>query len=288
MLCFLQEIPNLVAEKQQLPLHSAHRPFVQSPVQAANVTSVIEWLHSLGLGKYEAAFTQQEIDWDSLQWLTEEDLIAIGVTALGPRKKIVQSIKELRKKDKASTESTNYDSDYTVDSAKKLAANRLITDYFSSPSVGKNQNLASSRKPQTGKPQSTRRHQVLVKNSRNGKNKVVPSWCSIPGTPFRVDAFQYLRRDCSHWFLTHFHIDRSCFLHTDYQGLTRSFTYGKIYCSKVTAKLVNAKIGIPWERLQVMPLNEKINIAGVDVTCYDANHCPGAIVILFEPPNGKV
>ena len=72
MLSFLQEISNLVAEKQQLPLHSAHRPSVQSPVQAANVTSVIEWLHSLGLSKYEAAFTQQEIDWDSLQWLTEE------------------------------------------------------------------------------------------------------------------------------------------------------------------------------------------------------------------------
>jgi len=69
---FLQEVPNLIAEKQQLPLHSAHRPFFQSPVQAASGASVIEWLHSLGLGKYEAVFIQQEIDWDSLQWLTDE------------------------------------------------------------------------------------------------------------------------------------------------------------------------------------------------------------------------
>lgn len=48
------------------------------------------------------------------------------------------------------------------------------------------------------------------------------------------------------------------------------------------------KIGIPWDRLQILPLNQKINIDGVDVTCLDANHCPGSIIILFEPSNGKV
>ncbi|XP_021912465.1 DNA cross-link repair 1A protein-like isoform X2 [Carica papaya] len=47
------------------------------------------------------------------------------------------------------------------------------------------------------------------------------------------------------------------------------------------------KIGIPWDRLEVLPLNHKIRIAGIDVTCLDANHCPGSILILFEPPNGK-
>ncbi|XP_042487881.1 DNA cross-link repair protein SNM1-like, partial [Macadamia integrifolia] len=115
---------------------------------------------------------------------------------------------------------------------------------------------------------------------RNEKLKDTPSWCCIPGTPFRVDAFRYLRGNCSHWFLTHFHIDH-------YQGLTRSFCHGKIYCSSITARLVNFKIGIPWDRLQVLPLNQKITIANVDVTCFDANHCPGSIIILFEPPNGK-
>lgn len=75
---------------------------------------------------------------------------------------------------------------------------------------------------------------------------------------------------------------------SDYQGLTRSFCHGKIYCSSITAKLVNMKIGIPWDRLQVLPLSEKINIAGIGVTCLDANHCPGSIILLFEPPNGKV
>ncbi|KAK2965563.1 hypothetical protein RJ640_018729 [Escallonia rubra] len=77
------------------------------------------------------------------------------------------------------------------------------------------------------------------------------------------------------------------FASSDYQGLTRSFCHGKIYCSLITARLVNLKIGIPWDRLQVLPLNQKISIAGVDVTCFDANHCPGSILILFEPPSGK-
>lgn len=74
----------------------------------------------------------------------------------------------------------------------------------------------------------------------------------------------------------------------DYQGLTKSFCHGMIYCSSITAKLINLKIGIPWDKIQVLPLNQKINIAGTDVICFDANHCPGAIIILFEPPNGKV
>lgn len=78
------------------------------------------------------------------------------------------------------------------------------------------------------------------------------------------------------------------FVLSDYQGLTRSFHHGKIYCSLITARLVNMKIGIPWDRLQVLPLNQKTTIAGIDVTCLEANHCPGSIIILFEPQNGKV
>ena len=74
----------------------------------------------------------------------------------------------------------------------------------------------------------------------------------------------------------------------DYQSLTNSICHGKIYCSSITGTLVNMKIGIPWDRLQVLPLNQKFNILGIDVMCLDANHCPGAVILLFEPPNGKV
>lgn len=37
-----------------------------------DVSPVVEWLHNLGLGKYEEIFVRQEIDWDALQRLEEE------------------------------------------------------------------------------------------------------------------------------------------------------------------------------------------------------------------------
>ncbi len=74
----------------------------------------------------------------------------------------------------------------------------------------------------------------------------------------------------------------------DYQGLTRGFRHGVIYCSPITARLVTLRIGVPADRLQIIPLNETVIIDGVQVTFIDANHCPGSVMILFEPPNGKV
>ncbi|CAH1426841.1 unnamed protein product [Lactuca virosa] len=187
-------------------------PSLEAEGQIRQISPVSEWLHNLGLSRYEEVFIREEIDLESLRWLTDEDLYNIGITALGPRKKIVHALNELR------TEG----SETAVNTPQK-----------------------------SGTP-----------------------------TPFRVDAFKYLRRDCFHWFLTHFHADH-------YGGLTKSFCHGKIYCSLITAKLVNLKLGIPWENIEVLPLNEKICISGVDVTCFDANHCPGSVIILFELPNGK-
>lgn len=33
---------------------------------------VVEWIRGLGLAKYEEVFVREEVDWDTLQWLTEE------------------------------------------------------------------------------------------------------------------------------------------------------------------------------------------------------------------------
>lgn len=74
----------------------------------------------------------------------------------------------------------------------------------------------------------------------------------------------------------------------DYQGLTRGFRHGKIFCSSITARLISLRIGVPLDRIQALPLNETVLIDGVRVTFIDANHCPGSVMILFEPPNGEV
>ncbi|XP_059277579.1 DNA cross-link repair protein PSO2/SNM1 [Lycium ferocissimum] len=254
----------------------------QSPKEVVHVSPVVEWLRNLGLAKYEEIFVREEIDWDTLKSLTEEDLFGIGVTALGPRKKIVNSIMELRK-ETAEEKVARQDVTKNVPVDAGTKPSKLITDYFICP-VSERKKVCATGREQTevGKTCSiASRKRIQKKNpAKSAKSKDIPVWCSIPGTPFRVDAFKYLRRDCSHWFLSHFHLDH-------YQGLTKSFCHGKIYCSSITAKLVNLKIGIPWDMIQVLPINQKINIAGIDVTCFDANHCPGSLIILFEPPNGK-
>ena len=57
---------------------------------------VVVWLRGLGLGKYEAAFRENEIDETILPNLTAEDLKELGVTALGHRRKLLDAIAALR------------------------------------------------------------------------------------------------------------------------------------------------------------------------------------------------
>ena len=57
---------------------------------------IMVWLRSLGLGKYEAAFRENEIDETVLPSLTEEHLNQLGVTALGHRVKLLDAIAGLR------------------------------------------------------------------------------------------------------------------------------------------------------------------------------------------------
>jgi SAM domain (Sterile alpha motif) len=57
---------------------------------------VLVWLRSLGLGKHEAAFRENEIDETVLPGLTAEDLKELGVAALGHRRKLLDAIAALR------------------------------------------------------------------------------------------------------------------------------------------------------------------------------------------------
>jgi hypothetical protein len=57
---------------------------------------VVVWLRSLGLGKYEAAFRENEINEKVLLSLTAEDLKELGVAALGHRRMLLDAIAVLR------------------------------------------------------------------------------------------------------------------------------------------------------------------------------------------------
>ena len=60
------------------------------------VMDIVVWLRSLGLGKYEAAFRENEIDETVLPSLTHETLKELGVTAVGHRLKLLDAIAALR------------------------------------------------------------------------------------------------------------------------------------------------------------------------------------------------
>jgi hypothetical protein len=56
----------------------------------------VVWLRGLGLGKYEAAFRDNDIDETVLPSLTHENLKELGVTSLGHRVKLLDAIVALR------------------------------------------------------------------------------------------------------------------------------------------------------------------------------------------------
>jgi hypothetical protein len=56
---------------------------------------VVVWLRSLGLGKYEAAFRENEISEKVLPSLTAEDLKEIGVGPVGHRRILLEAVAAL-------------------------------------------------------------------------------------------------------------------------------------------------------------------------------------------------
>ena len=57
---------------------------------------IAAWLHSLGLGQYEQAFRDNDIDTEVLTHLTADDLTGLGVVLIGHRRKLLAAIAALR------------------------------------------------------------------------------------------------------------------------------------------------------------------------------------------------
>jgi class 3 adenylate cyclase len=67
---------------------------------------VPQWLERLGLGRFAAVFAEQQIDLEVLTELTDEDLEKLGIP-LGPRKKLLKAIAELRDREPPSGSSAS-------------------------------------------------------------------------------------------------------------------------------------------------------------------------------------
>ncbi len=89
-----------------------------------------EWLQGLGLGQYEAAFHQNEVNESVLPKLTQDDLKEIGVGPVGHRRMILDAIETLRAGTDAKAPPPEAPS--TVpDRAKDTAERRQVTVMFS-------------------------------------------------------------------------------------------------------------------------------------------------------------
>ena len=91
------------------------------------------WLRSLGLGKYEAAFRENEIDEKVLPNLTAEDLKDLGVGIVGHRRKILDAIAALRSDASGKTPSADASTTSSAPSAspEDRAERRHVTVIFS-------------------------------------------------------------------------------------------------------------------------------------------------------------
>src|SRR5205807_10498721 len=56
---------------------------------------VVAWLRGLGLEQYAPAFRDNDVDGEVLPELTSDDLISIGVTSVGQRRKLLSAIAAL-------------------------------------------------------------------------------------------------------------------------------------------------------------------------------------------------
>lgn len=174
------------------------------------------------------------------------------------------------------TEITICDSDDDDDCEEVFCSDELLT---------KRQELARLEKRRKYDPadfvefEGFNYNDEVIKDRKTSKERRrCPFYKRIPYTKICVDAFNFAKEnDLRYYVLSHFHADH-------YIGMTKGFDM-PIYCTPITARLIRHKFGVAAKYIHAHELNEPFYICNVRVTFYDANHCPGAAIILFECPD---
>jgi hypothetical protein len=99
-------------------------------------------------------------------------------------------------------------------------------------------------------------------------------------TSARAPGFKLQSEHIEAYFLSHFHGDH-------YDGLNENFRGpGLIHCTSVTAALVQQELGVKPHWVRAYDIGATAHVCGAKVTFLDANHCPGAAMLLFHLADG--
>ncbi|GMM38783.1 DNA cross-link repair protein [Saccharomycopsis crataegensis] len=140
------------------------------------------------------------------------------------------------------------------------------------------------KNPRNAKVVKVERDELEKPKKKKRERKPIPilkilTFENVKGHKFSVsvDAFNYKKHDSiDHYFLSHFHADH-------YYGITKGWNNGEIYCSEITANLLALKYKINPSIIHPLKLNVTYELVdNLFITLIDANHCPGAAIILFE------
>lgn len=176
---------------------------------------------------------------------------------------------------------------------KKNSTQPVLTNFFKAPVKSINNVLlegakklawAAKNKPTSNSTVTKNSYKKRQWNNRDYSKATCPEFKKIPHTTFICDGFHYAKSSLSkQYFLTHFHSDH-------YGGITSKWNAGTIYCSLPTANLVHEQLGVSKDLIHPLPMmtpiiivdKDSANKTPVKVTLLDANHCPGAIMFLFQ------
>ena len=65
---------------------------------------IAHWLKQLGMHEYTQRFAENDIDFDILKDLTDQDLEKIGITSVGHRRRLLRAIADLKGIEKITSE----------------------------------------------------------------------------------------------------------------------------------------------------------------------------------------